>query len=91
MKTDRKVDLFDIIKKKKRLADVTERANENDSLQNKLKHLEEKITHFGRYWSVSEKKLPRYREDYKKKQSELAVLNQEIGALNTEIERAETE
>ncbi len=88
MKTDRKADLFDIIKK--RLADVTERANENDSLSKQIEALEEKITHFediGQY----QRKIATYREDYKKKQSELAVLNQEIGALNTEIERAKTE
>ncbi len=83
-KTEMGENLFQVIKEK--LSEIEERQNENEELNANIEAIEDEIRKYkdiGQY----QKKLSTYNVDYKKKQSELTMINQQIGALESEIER----
>lgn len=83
-KTEMGENLFQVIDDK--LSEIEERQNENEELNADIKAIEDKLSKYeniGQY----QNKLSTYRDDSKKKQSELAMVNQQIGALESEIER----
>lgn len=74
----------------KHLRDLNDRENENSSLEETIKALEEKLSNFGDVGQY-QSRYAKYEKERTTKQAELAKINQDIGSLTTEIERAETE
>lgn len=72
------------------LSDVNEKMTENDDWRRDIQALEEKIAGFESV-GVHQQKLTSYRNDLKKKQSELAGINMKIGAATEQCKRIDSE
>lgn len=72
------------------LSDVNEKMTENDDWRSDIQALEEKIAGFENI-GVHQQKLNSYRNDLKKKQSELADINMKIGAASEQLKRIDSE
>lgn len=72
------------------LSDVNEKMTENDDWRNDIQALEEKIASFESV-GVYQQKLTSYRNDLKKKQSELSDINMKIGAATEQCKRIDSE
>lgn len=81
-------DLFKMITKK--LGDLKSREEENQRLEADIQGIEESLKQFQDI-GQDQQKLSAYEKDSRMKQSELAGINQQIGALTKEIERLNTE
>ena len=81
-------DLYTMISK--RLGDLKSREEENQRLEADIQGIEESLKQFQDI-GQDQQKLSAYEKDSKMKQSELAGINQQIGALSKEIERLNTE
>lgn len=81
-------DLFKMITKK--LGDLKSREEENQRLEADIQGIEESLKQFQDI-GQDQQKLSAYEKDSIMKQSELAGINQQIGALTKEIERLNTE
>ena len=83
-----RVDLFDLIQDT--LKDLTTRQESNTNLQQNIENIEEQLkgfTDIGEY----QRRLEKYRDDLRRKTAEKEQLIQELGNLETKIERVETE
>lgn len=81
-------DLYAMISK--RLGDLKSREEENQRLEADIQGIEESLKQFQDI-GQDQQKLSAYEKDSRMKQSELAGINQQIGALTKEIERMNTE
>ena len=81
-------DLYEMIRK--RLGDVKSRETENQRLEADILGIEETLKQFQDI-GQDQQKLSAYEKDSKLKQSELAKINQLIGAITKEIDRLNTE
>lgn len=88
VRTENGDNIFDIVSDI--LSDVNEKMTENDDWRNDIQALEEKIASFESV-GVYQQKLTSYRNDLKKKQSELADINMKIGAATEQCKRIDSE
>ena len=72
------------------LSEVNEKLTENDDLHSNIQALEEKIASFESIGAYQQK-LNSYKNDLKKKQSELADINMKIGAATEQCKRIDSE
>ena len=82
------VDIFEKIKIK--LADVAERVDENHDKESRIEYIEEQLKGFADIGPL-QTKLMTYNKDFREKTSEKSRLHQEIGGLQTKIDRCESE
>ena len=82
------VNIFDSISSQ--LADVAERVDENHDREIRISDIEEQLKGFADVGSL-QTKLMAYNKDLREKTDEQRRLNQEIGSLQTRIDRCESE
>lgn len=88
MRTENGENIFDTVSAI--LSEVNEKMTENDDWRSDIQALEEKIASFESI-GTHQQKLTSYRNDLKKKQSELADINMKIGATVEQCKRIDSE